>query len=612
MSSRAFKFVQTNSTPFAGLDGTVVFSDGTETADKILVMAANGLGAPTLDTQTQKAPFQQGASLIRTLFQPRTITLECAISVPAASSTGRAEVTTIKRRLSRYLSPVGMGFLPDTSLTVSNYSTWIGKLSYASDGVTYDRFIDAVPMTVEFPNAFYRDGFQKMRVVFFCPDPLWYGADQTQTMVNVSVGLTGQWGQLVWAEELGLFCVASLNNSTKVQTSPDGITWTLRTGLATANGWVDMAWSPSLNLFCAISPSSTSIQTSPDGINWTLRTGASAASWSAITWSEQLGIFCAISSLSTNIQTSPDGINWTLRTGVSSSWVDITWSPELNLFCAITSDNALTSPDGVTWTIRSIAGGTTNWSSIVWSAELGLFCVIAGLSTKVQTSPDGINWTLRTGASASYQWISLVWSPELNLFCAIANVSASIQTSPDGINWTLRTGATSSEWHSVAWAASGLGIFCAVSQASSEYPEISYDGINWVQNSATTDWYAVINNQGDVPATFEISIPIKGNETGKVVAIGENFLWAGSGDPPSDHNIVFSTEGLKTGSVVLNTKFGSKTITQFGDSVMNNFVGGTFFALYVSGSQSNILYLRNTGTPAAAPSLTYRNRYIDV
>jgi hypothetical protein len=151
-----------------------------------------------------------------------------------------------------------------------------------------------------------------------------------------------------------------------------------------------------------------------------------------------------------------------------------------------------------------------------------------------------------------------------------------------------------------------------LSTTAAQYPEISYDGINWVQNSATTDWYIAVQNTGDVPTSFQLTVPISGGETGKVIAIGENFLWAGSGDPPSDHNMVVSTEGLPIGEIVIDTTFGSKSINQFGQSIMNSFQGGTFFSFYVTGADSNILYVRNTGTASRAPSITWRNRYISV
>lgn len=605
--SRKFRFTQTNSAPFSGLDGTVLFGNGADSTDKILLLGATGLGMDGLQTQVQKAPFQQGASMIRTLFDTRLITLECAIAVPGANSKNASTVTTIKRSLSKKLSPVGMGFLPDTSLTSSDYSTYTGTLEYAYDGTTFDRTINAVPMTVEYPNAYYKDSFQKVRFVFFCPDPFWYGAEQTSTLANVSVGLSGTWVSICWSPELGLFC-AIAQSSNSIQTSPDGITWTLRTGSG-SNTWNAVCWSPDLGLFCAVCNGSSAVQTSPDGITWTARTGQSGQ-WYSITWSSYLGLFCVVGNATNYVETSPDGITWTVRTPASTAgWRAVCWSPERKLFCALgNTTNIQTSPDGVNWTLRTGASSAT-WVSICWSPELSLFCAVAQ-GTGLQTSPDGITWTSRTNAG-SYTWQSVTWSSQLGLFCAVASSSTAIQTSSDGITWTLRTAPVSATWYSITWSPQ-LGAFCAIAFTAAQYPMISYDGINWAQNSATTDWYVSVQNTGDVPATFTLTVPIAGGETGKVIAVGENFLWAGSGSPPSDHNIVVSTTGLPVGSVVLKTTFGQKSITQFGNSIMNKLVGGTFFSLYVTGAKSNILYVRNTGTPSSAPSIKWRNRYISV
>jgi hypothetical protein len=615
MAGPAFKFTQTNSTPYSGLDGTVIISDGTATTDKLKLIRASGFGMDGLAMQTQKAPFQQGSSLIRTQFDSRTISLECAISVPNASTTGYASVTTIKRSLSRRLSPVGMGFLPDTSLSSSTYSTYLGVLSYASDGVTYDRFIDVVPMSVEYAGTDEKAGFQRVRFVFFCPDPFWYGATQSGTLANVSAGISGVWRSVVWAPELGIFCGiagTSGGGSNLVQTSPDGITW--MSGASSKSGyWYAMTWSPALGLFCAVSLLNADVQTSPDGINWTLRTGALTSCWD-ITWAPELGIFCAtgFTGATNTVQTSPDGINWTTRTSpfTGSTFNKICWSSELRLFCVMaqSTTSLMTSPDGINWTTRTGAYSGVS-GGVAWSPALGLFCAVRSTSTNIQTSPDGINWTLRTGASSA-SWSCITWAPELGIFCALTNGGTSVQTSPDGINWTLRTGLSSS-WQNIAWAPA-LGIFCSLSTTALQYPEISYDGINWVQNSATTDWYISVPNSGDMPIPFRLTVPIVGGETGKVVAVGENFLWDGAGDPPSDHNMVISTDGLPVGEVVIDTTFGAKSMKQFGQSILNNFQGGTFFSFYVTGTQSNILYVRNTGTPSRAPSITWRNRYISV
>jgi hypothetical protein len=56
---------------------------------------------------------------------------------------------------------------------------------------------------------------------------------------------------------LGLFCaVAQTGTGNRVMTSPDGITWTIRTSAAD-NGWLSVCWSPERGLFCAVSITGT-------------------------------------------------------------------------------------------------------------------------------------------------------------------------------------------------------------------------------------------------------------------------------------------------------------------------------------------------------------------
>jgi hypothetical protein len=79
-------------------------------------------------------------------------------------------------------------------------------------------------------------------------------------------------------------------------TSPDGITWTVRS--AVAKQWQSVTYGN--GLFVAVScgtgcgDSGTNIvMTSPDGITWTSRTGASDLYWSSVTFGNDL--FVAVS-----------------------------------------------------------------------------------------------------------------------------------------------------------------------------------------------------------------------------------------------------------------------------------------------------------------------------
>jgi hypothetical protein len=102
------------------------------------------------------------------------------------------------------------------------------------------------------------------------------------------------WRSVTWSPELGLFAsVADSGINNRVMTSSDGVNWIARTSAAD-NSWLGVTWSPQLRLFCAVSYDGVNrVMTSPDGITWTLRS-ASSPNWQGICWSPELGIFCAV------------------------------------------------------------------------------------------------------------------------------------------------------------------------------------------------------------------------------------------------------------------------------------------------------------------------------
>jgi hypothetical protein len=282
------------------------------------------------------------------------------------------------------------------------------------------------------------------------------------------------WIAIAWSPSLSLFAaVAVTGTGTRVTTSPDGVTWTLRTTPAD-NNWRGIAWSSTLGLFAAVAYSGTGnrVMTSPDGITWTLRTSASDNDWRAITWAPALGLFAAVanSGTGTRVMTSSNGITWTTRTSAADNgWLGIAWSPALGLFAAVSNDGTsrvMTSPDGTTWTSRT-AAAALEWLGVTWSPSLGLFAAVAstGAGNRVMTSPDGITWTSRT-TPADHNWRSIAWAPSLSLFAAVAitGTGSRAMTSPDGIVWTLGTTPTDNDWRAIAWAPS-LGVFAAVASS---------------------------------------------------------------------------------------------------------------------------------------------------
>jgi hypothetical protein len=142
--------------------------------------------------------------------------------------------------------------------------------------------------------------------------------------------------RIAWSEELSLLVGTNGSGATRLQSSPDGITWTARTP-PSAQAWAGIAWSASLGLFVAVS---TSINTmySADGITWSGGTSINL-SWSKLTYSPELG-FCAIGASGSvgRVMTSFDGLTWTLRTSPLQIWRSVAWSPQLGLFSAVTND----------------------------------------------------------------------------------------------------------------------------------------------------------------------------------------------------------------------------------------------------------------------------------
>lgn len=113
----------------------------------------SGPGVPAAEIQTQKAPFQQGRTLIDQLLNERTVMLTVAIV-----ATTRAELMTYRARLARLFNPLsGEGVL-----------AW-----EQAGGSTYR--LDAVPEGVEFPGGDAAGPtYQTALVSLIAANPFWY------------------------------------------------------------------------------------------------------------------------------------------------------------------------------------------------------------------------------------------------------------------------------------------------------------------------------------------------------------------------------------------------------------------------------------------------------
>jgi photosystem II stability/assembly factor-like uncharacterized protein len=216
-------------------------------------------------------------------------------------------------------------------------------------------------------------------------------------------------------------------------TSPDGVVWTSQTSAAAVQ-WQTIAWSPTLNLFCAVSvsgPVAQQVMTSPDGVVWTSQLASDAKLWFNVVWADRLGLFVARAAASTGncIMTSPDGVNWTTQVfapGANVAANGIAWSSSLNLLVAPgVGAVPFLSTDGITWT----QGPTTQGLAVAFSKvkridEIGLFFGTIG-GTVIFTSPDGANWSvdlLPQPSPPTATITSIAFSPTRNVAVAVGTM----------------------------------------------------------------------------------------------------------------------------------------------------------------------------------------------
>lgn len=81
--------------------------------------------------------------------------------------------------------------------------------------------------------------------------------------------------------------VALTGTGDRVQTSSDGVNWTIRT-TAADNDWRDVTWVN--GLFVAVGDTGT-------GINWTIQKSAADNDWNSVAWGD--GLFVAVASTGT-------------------------------------------------------------------------------------------------------------------------------------------------------------------------------------------------------------------------------------------------------------------------------------------------------------------------
>lgn len=174
----------------------------------------------------------------------------------------------------------------------------------------------------------------------------------------VTNSFTSALNSIAWSTTLGLF--AAVGASGLIVTSPDGATWTSRSGGSGTLNWIQSG----NGLFVCGANGTTTYFTSADGITWSSHTApgtlsGTSVNYSPIVWSQALGLWLLTEITTQKLWTSTDCINWTARL-TSAQTVGGSWAPYVSGRIACAGSPGLnylyTSFDGINWTRRQQFG----------------------------------------------------------------------------------------------------------------------------------------------------------------------------------------------------------------------------------------------------------------
>lgn len=429
--------------------------------------------------------------------------------------------------------------------------------------------------------------------------------------------------------------------SSGIETSTDGITWTFRT-----SGTTSTINSITYGTVFVFGTNGGGISTSTDGITWTARTSNTSSNINSLAYGNSTYVGCgAIGAL----LSSTDAITWTVRKTTTSATLNVLAYGNGNFVAA--GNAVLSSTDGTTWNSRTAdnQSSTSNGNrSFLFANSLYLLCGNNGL---LSTSTDGVLWTARNSTTSStlsslgyggnyvvggaggfiasstdgVTWTSRTSNTTSNVFAqAFGNstyvygtASGGAGTSTDGTTWTARATGSSSTINSITYGT----VFSYVQNGGGLFT--STDGITFTSRTSGTssNIYSVLfaNNlyvyggAGGVLATSTDSITWTARTSGVTTSIlsltyGSNYVLStanGLISSSTDAITWTSLESLQGSSVGINT-------LGYNNNVYYAFTSVNTYGQPFTSSDANIWYSNNYigSTFCAFASLTYGTLFV--
>jgi hypothetical protein len=293
-------------------------------------------------------------------------------------------------------------------------------IAYTYDGINWDANVRYNHVTTTAGNSFgavtYGNGIfvalqNSSTINQF---PVWISSDGVNWRRVEDSSLSaigGGWSSVTWSGSrfVAVRFSGGATAAQKIMWSSDGIVWQYATTVPALLNWTCVAYGGTSPLFVAINENGATtncVMTSPDGVTWTIRTVPTALQWNSVTWGAGPNLFVAVArngAVATNIITSPDGITWTSRTSPAANiWRSVTFGSNIVTGAAYyiavsssatTANKIMYSTNGTTWTgvtgpnteahysVAFFQVGTTTANSIAYYVS-GAFMNPAAPSTK--------------------------------------------------------------------------------------------------------------------------------------------------------------------------------------------------------------------------------------
>jgi hypothetical protein len=325
----------------------------------------------------------------------------------------------------------------------------------------------------------------------------YYSDDLGVTWTSATLPSSQLWRDVVYDDTLGLYCTFSYI-SADTATSPDGVTWTARTGVSDSNqNWkiYGSTFNGITNTLTASATSTTTPTFSNTILQGQIFTKTCAATSSATATATLVAPKTFSTSVSTNLRYSDDsGATWATVT-MPYAYATRKYNGSYWLGLVVNGTSVGKSTDGHTYTNYGTIANKA-WYILDWMPNVNLW-VAASYDGSIYTSPNGVAWTSRTPSVASKTLFHSAYGAGL-MVIGIRNANF-VMTSPDGITWTSRTiPYTIGDVGDVIWTGQA---FIMGAQTSQTHVARSVDGITWTQVTgvpAGAKWNMATNGTGTV------------------------------------------------------------------------------------------------------------------